>query len=167
METHGQYISKEEIDTRFNIDLNTGVITRKYRSGKMRKGSTVGGLDKDGYLSTTINNKRYRIHRLLWFYVHGEYPKNQIDHINGNKTDNSIGNLRESTPLQNMQNIRKPLSNNKSGYLGVYLNKITNRYYSQIKKGNLRICLGYFDTPEEAYNVYLKKKREIHEFCTI
>ena len=160
-------ISKEIIDSYFKVDLETGVITRKIIPGVRNFEKPVEGIDKDGYINFLFKGKRYRAHRFIWFYATGSFPTKDIDHIDGNKTHNAIRNLREATTFQNMQNLRKPLSNNKSGFLGVYLCKASKKYYSQIKAGTIRKHLGYFNTPEEAYNAYIIEKRKLHPYCTI
>lgn len=93
-------------------------------------------------------------------------PRNHVDHINGIRSDNRWCNLREATRQENMCNQKVPHINNKSGYLGVYIDR-TNKFVAQIAKNNKKLYLGRFNTAEEAHQVYLQAKRKHHEYCTI
>jgi len=134
---------------------NTGVFTRKDLKNKI-----IGTPDKDGYLKVVIKFKDYRLHRLAWFLSYGEWPKNQIDHINRIKDDNRLCNLREATPSENLAN--RVLNNNKFNYVGVNFDKRKSEksYMARImvfdsKLGiKKRKHLGYFATAQEASEVY-------------
>ncbi len=94
-----------------------------YDNGKItrddRKNSN-GSYDKDGYLILKIKGKQFKAHRIVWLLVNGEFPKSEIDHINRNRTDNRIENLRESNRKQQIENsTRKP--NQETGVVGVYV----------------------------------------------
>ena len=82
-------------------------------------GSIAGSQHPGGYWTIGINGKNYAAHRLAWFYVYGTWPQKHLDHINGNRADNRIENLREATRSQNMQNEKKARSTNSNGFLGV------------------------------------------------
>ena len=93
--------------------------------------------------------------------MHKGYLPKTIDHINGDKLDNRIENLRAATVGQNQHN-RKTNANNTSGYKGVSWNKGCNKWLSQIKLEGKRIHLGYFDNLEEAAEVVRKAREELH-----
>lgn len=97
--------------------------------------------------------------------VHGEYPTNDIDHINGNPSDNNISNLRHVTREVNMQNQRKPRSNNPTGFLGVV--KRRDGFISSITLRKKQRYLGTFATPELAHLAYVEAKRKLHDGCTL
>lgn len=130
-------------------------------------GTEAGNIDAYGYLVTSIDNKRYKLHRLAWLYEYGEMPKNQIDHINGIKTDNRIENLRDVNGFVNQQNRRVIQKNNNSGYTGVCFVKNRNKWMAQIKVENKFKYLGLYETAELANEAYIKAKREFHNGCTI
>jgi hypothetical protein len=88
-------------------------------------------------------------------------PELHIDHINGNGLDNRKSNLRVVSRSQNMWNSRKPCTNS-SGYKGVCMDKEKGKWVSHIKKHNKQMHLGYFNTPEEAYEAYCKAAKELH-----
>lgn len=122
--------------------------------------------NRDGYLQMSVCGQVCVGHRLAWFYVHSEWPE-VIDHINGDRADNRLANLREVTQAQNCQNIRAPKSHNKVGFLGVSWDSERGKYTAGIKAGGKRKALGRFDTPEEAHSAYLAAKRALHSHSTI
>jgi hypothetical protein len=165
-------ISHSELLERLSYDPDTGVFvwinTSKYR--QKCSGKIAGWITEKGYIKITINRKNYLSHRLAWFYVLGVFQKNQLDHINHIINDNRIINLREVCQEENMQNQIKAQKNNFSGFLGVSSSNFKDYgilYQARIQTNNKRISLGLYKTPEEAYGVYLKAKRELHSTCTI
>lgn len=133
-------------DTGEFTSLNRQVIISGYDNGK-------------GYLYTTIDNKKYYLHRLAWFYVTGRWPI-EIDHIDGLRSNNIWVNLRECTRSGNLQN--KHVATNQSKLMGVSYCKRWNCYKSQIGVNNRQIWLGYFETAELAHEAYLKAKTVYH-----
>lgn len=103
-----------------------------------------------GYLRGAINNESYLAHRIVWKLVHDEEPE-AIDHINGNRCDNRIENLRASTFAENAHNMSgRP---NASGVSGVYLHKATGLWHARIKKNGVTKSLGYFKNLDDAKRV--------------
>lgn len=115
---------------------------------------------KNGYRVIRIDDALYLAHRLAWFYVTGNWPANQIDHINGVRDDNRFSNLREATNLQNAHN--RKYNRNKSGFQGV--RKENSKWLAEIKINYKAVRLGLFNTPEEAHCAYLIAKRQHHPF---
>lgn len=153
-------------------DPDTGVftwaVTRRGRNGRSDAGQVAGGLQSaGGYRRISIGGQSYQAHTLAWLWVHGKFPQGDIDHINGQKDDNRIANLRDVSRSVNLQNMRKPRNTNTSGYLGVSLFKRTGKYTAEITINYQKKNLGYFSTAEEASAAYLKAKRELHEGCTL
>lgn len=114
-------------------------------------GTRAGMLHKTGYRILTINKRQFKEHRVAWFYMTGEWPKNQIDHINGIKNDNRFCNLRNADSYQNARNVSKT-KKNKSGYKGVVKNR--KKFEASISTNNGRIFLGCFKTKEDAFEAY-------------
>ena len=141
----------------------------EYRDGhlwwiKHRNSTIVGrqfGCNKDGYRFGTFKYKTYKEHRLIWLYHYGEWPKDQLDHINGVRDDNRIENLREVNNQQNHLNLGSH-TDAKSKYKGVHWFKRDNKWQSQIMYKGKRFHLGYFDTEIEAAIAYGKKAIELH-----
>jgi hypothetical protein len=138
----------------FHYDAETGVFTRKIRTSNSTKvGDVAGGNNGNGYVSIWVDGRRVLAHRLAWFYVHGEWPTTDVDHINGNPQDNRIANLRLATRSQNLANM-KPHRDGQSGFNGVSWYKPTEKWTSQIWVNGKNRRLGYFSTAEEAAKAY-------------
>lgn len=104
-----------------------------------------GAVTNSGYVAISLNNTLFLAHRLAWFMHYGVWPKQQIDHKNRNKQDNSIFNLRDTSSSNNLFN-RGFFSNNKSGCNGVSYCNTTKKWCSYFGKKRL----GRFKTVEEA-----------------
>ena len=148
-------------------DHETGVFTNLTARGGICVGRKTGRVDSRGYLQICLDGRRHLAHRLAWLYVTGQWPANEIDHINNVRLDNRLSNLREADRSINMQNIRNPRLGNTSGCLGVSYHKITAKWVAQIQAKGKKKHLGVFNTIEEAANVYIEAKRRLHEGCTI
>ena len=122
-------------------------------------GSKAGSLKRIGYYKIGINGKTYLNHRLIYLYHYGFIPK-QIDHIDNNKLNNKIENLREITNSQNHMN-QKSHKNSASKYKGVSWYKRINKWRVQIQINNKNKHLGYFDDEINAAKVYNKKAIEL------
>jgi hypothetical protein len=149
-----------------NYDQCTGIFTWIKSRGMAKKGSTAGCKDSRGYVVISIGGKRHYAHRLAVLMSTGSVVESEvIDHINGDKSDNRLFNLRAVSHAVNQQNQRAPSKNNRSGFLGVKL--LRGSYIAQICVDGSPKYLGTFKTREEAGSAYLDAKRELHEGCTI
>lgn len=135
-------------------------------SGRAVVGKAIGSKRPDGYVRCQINGHSAYLHRLVWLYHYGELPE-FIDHINGDRSDNRIENLRASSLQENNTNLRKAKRTSKSGVLGVNWHKKTNKWRVQVRLNRATIHVGYFDCIEKASAAYIAKKRELHPACTI
>lgn len=149
------------------LDYNpeTGEFTWKNPSSyQMHSGDKAGTLNASGYVFICINGIRYKAHRLAWFYHYGEWPSDempQIDHINGNRADNRIANLRLATRLRNSRNL-KIRTSNTSGYPGVSLIKSTGRWRAYIGDGKgSYIQLGCYSSYEDAVAARKQAEKEL------
>ena len=129
--------------------------------GNCSYGKQAGHIDKKGYVRIRIKGKAYSAHRLAWLYVFGEWPKYEIDHINGIACDNRICNLRDVRHAENMQNL-KNYSTNKSGYIGVRWRKSSKKWHADIKVNGRTIYVGLFDSAEDAITARKKAKAMYH-----
>ncbi|MFA4904651.1 MAG: HNH endonuclease [Desulfobaccales bacterium] len=159
------YIQAERLRELLEYNPNTGIFYWKEDRGNGRVGKVAGCLNSEGYWKIKVDLINYLAHRLAWFYMVGIWPKDQIDHINGTKTDNSWANLREATPTINTENVHKARKDNACGLLGVSYKKSCSSkhpWMSSIQVSGKRKRLGLFSTPEDAHIAYLKAKRELH-----
>jgi hypothetical protein len=113
----------------------------------------------NGYRVVTVDGEKIYEHRLAWFYVHGCWPVDQIDHINGERADNRIANLREAVGSQNVGNTRQRVDSS-TGIKGVTFHKRDNRWQAQISVRGKHRHLGQFKTREEAQAAYAKAATE-------
>ena len=152
-----------------HYDADTGVFTWIVdRSPKTRRGDVAGSIYSNGYRMIGIDWKYTSAHRLAWLYVHGKMPETWIDHINGDKTDNRIANLRDVPPSMNSQNQRRPHADKTSCRLmGATWDKMWGNWKAQLRLKGRTIYLGRFKTAEEAHQAYLEGKRRLHEGCTV
>jgi hypothetical protein len=154
-------ITQSFLRQRYDYDPATGELRYKVNRVRMRIGDAAGKVDKDGYRIIVIDSKGYRAHRLVWVWHYGETPR-ALDHINRNKLDNRIENLRECTDAQNARNTGLH-SHNTSGYKGVYYEHDRGKWrararYTNHKGDRKRVDLGRHDTPDlaaVAYNLHL------------
>lgn len=109
-----------------------------------------GTFRHDGYGTIMIYGERYLVHRLAWFYAHGCWPANLIDHIDGNPHNNAIANLRECDHRQNHCNQDGVKPGTISGLLGVQWHKSTQKWHAVIKHYGRTQSLGYFHKKEDA-----------------
>ncbi len=151
----------------FTYEPDTGLFYWRHPAYRRNIYKPAGCPDVKGYLQVGINGKTFKLHRIAWLMSYESWPLGQIDHIDGNKDNNRLSNLREATQTLNQENRRSPQSNNKIGILGVSLCKKTGKYKSQIQVNNEQIIIGYYDSPEIAGDAYLEAKRLHHIGCTI
>ena len=145
-----QELTAEYLRSILHYDPESGIFTRKVStSSRAKVGDVAGCPDGGGYLQIRIQSRLYLAHRLAWLHTYGVWPKDQIDHINRNRSDNRIYNLREVTNKQNLQNAGK-YSHNTSGHPGVYWHKQRSKWQVKIRHNQKLIHLGYFSILEEA-----------------
>lgn len=163
----GMPLTAELLREHLDYDQNAGIFTSKVRSGSRQPGTVLQGCRKDnGYLVIGVCGKQYYAHRLAWLFVHGHWPVNQIDHIDGDRANNAIANLRDVAQQVNAQNIRRATASNVLGVLGV-TPWHGGRFRASIGLHGKRYHLGLFGSEEEAYEAYVRKKRDLHEGCTL
>lgn len=130
------------------------------RRGRARAGDLAGSINAEGYRTVRLLGKNHRAHRLVWLYVHGALPDGEIDHIDGDKANNRLTNLRVVSHGQNRQNQPKAYRNNRSGLLGAHENK--GAWSAVIQHDGRRVHLGRFASAEAAHAAYLIAKAHLH-----
>lgn len=121
---------------------------------------SAGNMKNGWYTRININGEIYLAHRLAWLYTYGVWPS-EIDHINRNKADNRIINLREVKRSTNMANSENR-SNNTSGFKGVTFDR--GKWQAQIVYEGKRYNLGRFSSAEDAGKAYKAKLVELCQF---
>lgn len=130
-------------------DPLTGVMTWRISLSNRPAGSLVGGrINNRGYLRVAWRGKLYTQHRVAWFLVYKRWPKHEIDHINGERADNRLANLREATAGENKRNHRQQAG--CSGYIGVWPRTKASGFMACIQINGKKKYLGRFDTAEQA-----------------
>lgn len=143
--------------------LKEGVVYNKVdRSKRARKDQPAGAVNIQGYIHIGFDGKYYRAHRIAWFLHYGEQPPIILDHIDGNKTNNKISNLREATPNENQYN-QKLARHNTSGVKGVSWNKGTNKWQAHIQINGKKKNLGYYTCIEEAEQAVKEAREQLHK----
>lgn len=165
-EIEARELTAEMLRELISYESDTGVFTwlKTQLRSRPKPGDVAGSLQSSKrYFGICIYGRIYLAHRLAWLYVHGRWPTEQIDHIDGNPLNNRLANLRECTADENQQN-RKVGKRNKTGLLGVYHEPKTGKWCASIRCRGVMRHLGTFATKEGAGAAYLAAKRELHTF---
>lgn len=158
-------MSKEDIPLWYVRDCldycpETGVFTWRMNMYRTKAGTRAGSVSgANGYVRITLAGVGYKAHRLAWFYVHGVWPDKHVDHINRDRTDNRIENLRLVDQIQNTQNMSKR-KNSACQFKGVTpLTRNKSRFVAQIRYDGKQRVIGVFATQEEAHKAYCDAAR--------
>jgi hypothetical protein len=147
----------------FDYDQSTGVVTRKRSVSRNTKaGQQAGSINGHGYRDVRVLLKTYPLHRIIWLYVYGYLPSKKIDHINRNRLDNRLANLREVDDAENAKNISIP-RHNKSGCTGVSWYSSRKKWTVTIKVNGKNKWLGCYDTIFEAAAVRRSAEHHIYK----
>jgi hypothetical protein len=153
----GELVWRERPPSDFASEKSCKIINTK------NIGKTAGSMNKTlGYRVIRINRVLYYAHRLIWIYHHGDIESGlEIDHVNGDKADNRIVNLRLASHAQNSRNVSKR-SNNSSGHKGVYWHSQAQKFHASIHHNGCNISLGLFETAEDAAAAYARVASKLH-----
>lgn len=162
-----QALLKERLHYNPDTGVFTWLVAPRYPS-KVKIGDTAGNDHPSGYQQVTVAGHKVLLHRAAWLYVNGQIPDGkEIDHRDGDKSNNRIKNLRLATHQQNQENLTTCRSDSKSGLQGVSWRSQNSKWVVRIMVKGKRKHVGTFTTKAEAHTAYLEAKRELHEFCTI
>jgi len=155
-------LTAERLRDLVTYDPETGVMRWKTPRHGVTVGRQLGRIRPDGYLEGCVDGRRYKVHRLAWLYVYGEWPSDQVDHADRNKANNRINNLRMANNAQNQFN-QSMGSRNTSGFKGVsYRPKGRRKWMAQIQIDGYKLYLGVFETKEEASAAYQKAAEQMY-----
>lgn len=145
-------ITQERLKQLLNYDPDTGLFT------SVLKCKPVGSLSEKGYVRLNLDKRLYMAHRIAWLYTTGEFPEIEIDHVDGDRSNNKWSNLRLATRKQNMENTSL-FCNSTSGHRGVTWYKRNQKWGATAFHNGKRYFAGLFDTKEEAA-IAAKKLRD-------
>lgn len=157
------WITKESISERLSYDQDTGLFAWKVCRYASNIGKVTNSLDAHGYVQIKVRGTVCKAHRLAWLMTYGEMPANQIDHINRNRSDNRICNLRLANNSENSQN-RSKQRNNTSGCIGICWVKRAQKWRAYIVVNKKQIHLGFFSNLSEAIDARKAAEPKHHKF---
>jgi hypothetical protein len=163
-------ISAQTLRDLLSYDPTTGLFRTRRANRNWPAGRVTGAIGEEGYTRVRVGNVYYGAHRLAWLHVYGAWPDGPIDHINGNRSDNRISNLREATVRLNSENLRKARVDSLAGRLGVsktHKGKFSATIRAEFAGHRVQLYLGAYASADEAELVYLAAKRRLHDGCTI
>lgn len=152
--------SLERLKVVLHYDHETGVFRRLLGVRGHAAGEVAGSINNLGYVQIKLDGSLFGAHRLAWLYVHGVWPAALIDHIDRDRANNRIANLREVTPSQNAQNSGAH-RDSSSAFKGVSLHK-KGRWRAEITHDGTTKFLGVYPSEQEAAQAYLLKSIELH-----
>jgi hypothetical protein len=149
----------------FDYDPKTGMVTWKFGSAQIVKGAEIGSTTNTAksntkYRTIKLFGLSYKVHRIIWLMQTGDWPKGDVDHIDGDGLNNKWDNLRDVTHSQNLMN-SAVRSDSTSGYKGVSYDKARDRWYAYINIGGKRKMLGRHRTMQEAVTARQNAEREL------
>jgi hypothetical protein len=149
-------ITEETLKKRLNLNKETGVFTWN-STGKL-----AGYTNPDGYCFIRLNYRLYRVHRLVWLYEKGYFPSKELDHIDGNPSNNRLNNLRECSSSENKCNatLRK---DNTSKIKGVHFYKAAQKWQVYLSYKKTRHFLGYYESFLDACCVIITARQKLHK----
>lgn len=152
----------ETVKNYVNYNPDTGKLTWvKSPSRRAKVGQEISSVDAYGYLVATFRKKRWKAHRLAWYLYYGEEPEGDIDHINGDRADNRLCNLRVATRADNLRNM-KVSGLGSSKFKGVSWSKCVGKWTAQITLGNKKKHLGCFESEVDAARTYDEAAKELY-----
>lgn len=153
-------LTQARVKELFHYDQIAGVVIRKQaKPPKGKIGDILKTTDKGGYVVASVDNKPYKVHRIIWLWMTGEWPDGFIDHQDGNVANNAWENLRVTDHQGNLRNTRRQ-KRNKTGCSGVWYDQTRNNFQVYIRFDGKRKHYGRYDTIEEATEVWLRAREE-------
>ena len=157
-------LTQKMLKDALSFDPKTGIFTwvNPSKYNHMNVGDVAGGDDGIGYIRIRVAGKKYKAHRLAWLYVNGCWPLEFIDHIDGDRSNNAISNLRDVSRSINAQNQKQAHKNKVQGPLGVHWSARHRKWIAKLSLGGERFHSRYFATPELASAAYFEMKEKVH-----
>lgn len=158
----GTVLTAERLREFVEYDPGTGLFSRRVTlSNRTEVGKVAGRITDRGYVKFMVDGRSYLAHNLAWLYVHGDWPRGTIDHIDRDRSNNRISNLRLATASQNQAN-RGKQRNNTSGYKGVYWVESSGKWLAKVVFRGRQYSFGLHDSAEAAHDAYCVGAKKIH-----
>jgi len=151
-------LTQDRLKSLLSYDKDKGIFTWARRKANKKPGDAAGCAMANGYWCIRVDKNLYLAHRLAWLYVYGAFPDEQIDHINRDRMDNRISNLRSVSDVDNKRNL-PPNKRNTSGHQGISWHSGVNKWYAYIGADNKTIALGTYADINDA--IHARKQAEI------
>jgi hypothetical protein len=159
-------ITQERLKSLLTYDPDTGEFRWRFQRQRCPVGALAGTSSYHGYVVIKLNGRSYRAHRLAWLYQHGCWPDGELDHVNRQRNDNRITNLREASRFANCQNrVKSPAAH--SQHIGVSKGFGGKGWRAYIDKNNRRVTLGVFATEAEAVHARYEAERQLYAAADI
>ncbi|GAB2471841.1 HNH endonuclease [Comamonas humi] len=155
----------EKLREKLAYDPETGLLTWIEKAPGRSRSKSAGNPNGSGYIQICVDGTRFKAHRVAWAIHFGQWPSGQIDHINGNRSDNRLCNLRDVSPALNAQN--RHVATSDSAPMGTTFHKRDKRWIAQIYIDGKQTHIGSFDTADQAHEAYRQRKREMHPASTL
>lgn len=155
-------LTQERLKQLLHYEPESGVFTWRVKKCRAEAGSVAGTPHNAGYTTLKIDGVKYLRHRCVWLYEYGRWPVEEIDHMDGNRGNDRLSNLRECTSSENKQNLAERTRRKAGTLLGAILTR--GRWKAQIRSQGVVHCIGHYDTEDQAHHAYLLAKRQIHKF---
>lgn len=154
-------LTQQRLKELVSYDPNTGIMKwRNVSINRVKPFTEIGHTTKSGYIRCSIDSKKYMVHLLAWLYMYGKFPEHMLDHVNRNRSDNRISNLRQATVKQNNENLCQR-GHNTSGHRGVTWHKSAKKWMASVTHNKKQIYLGLFNDVLEAAKAAENKRNEL------
>jgi hypothetical protein len=155
-------LTQERLKEVLHYNKYVGVFTWRDKTNRRTYGKTAGAVKPgSGYIVIGIGKETYPAHHLVWLWHHGRLPHDQIDHIDGDRSNNLLSNLREVTQAQNSMNMKRN-SSNTSGVKGVFFCKSSKRWWAVIKSHDKYVFRKSFKSLHDAEQSVRAAREALH-----
>lgn len=163
----GKKFTLPELQCRVRYDSETGLFYTLKKTSRSKVGDVVTSVRKDGYCRVNVFGEKVLAHVLAWFYMMGAWPESDIDHIDGNPTNNAFSNLRVLERNENLQNIRKTRRNSTTGVNGVGWHNGRQKFVVRLSHmGEIKFG-GHFDDLDDAVAALVELKTTWHPYSPL
>lgn len=155
------FITHQRLREALSYSPVVGVFEWRIAGRRIRKGFLAGSVGSGGYVRIRIDGKTYQAHRLAWLYMTGDWPDCQIDHVDGDRSNNAFNNLRPATQLENSCNMKRTIANT-SGEKGVFFCRNSCKWWAVIRMRGKYVFRRSFASLDEASDAIRAARKALH-----